>query len=209
MTDGPVPPGWYPYPGGDGSPRWWDGVRWHEPEPPVVQQPLPAGVTTNTWAFWGVAALPVLGVVQNVVVLATGIFTKAFAGSVVTRVYAGIGTGDGLPVRSFVLSSGYTAFTALSSLLSLVLIAASGVLALRDQRALRGRGVVRPFPWGWGFLNPVYVIGRSVVVRRRVHGSLAPLWMWVVLLAVSFVLSGVVVVSAFAAAFSSTGTLGS
>ena len=80
--------------------------------------------------------------------------------------------------------------------LSIVLLAAQVLLAVSDQRALRRLGIVRPFPWGWAFLNPVYLIGRHVVVRRRVHGSLAPLWVWIVLQAVSFVVIGAVIAAA-------------
>lgn len=33
----PPPPGWYPGP--DGAPRWWDGMRWIDP--PSPQTPTP------------------------------------------------------------------------------------------------------------------------------------------------------------------------
>ncbi|MCC6225326.1 MAG: PLDc N-terminal domain-containing protein [Microthrixaceae bacterium] len=33
----PPPPGWYPGP--DGVPRWWDGMRWMDP--PAQQAPMP------------------------------------------------------------------------------------------------------------------------------------------------------------------------
>ena len=68
-----------------------------------------------------------------------------------------------------------------------VLIYALTVLfAYLDWRQLRGRGFDRPFHWAWGFLVPpwVYVIGRSVVVRRQSGRGLAPLW---VLIAVEVV----------------------
>lgn len=54
------------------------------------------------------------------------------------------------------------------------------LLAAADRRILLERGVVRPLHWGWAFLAPVYVIARSVVVHRRVNGSLAPLLVWIV-----------------------------
>ena len=46
------------------------------------------------------------------------------------------------------------------------------------------------------------MIGRSVVVRHRVRGSLLPLWIWIALLVVSLVLSVVVVGIALSSAFS-------
>lgn len=54
------------------------------------------------------------------------------------------------------------------------------VLAAADRRILRERGVVRPLHRGWALLAPVHVIARSVVVHRRVGGSLAPLLVWIV-----------------------------
>lgn len=53
------------------------------------------------------------------------------------------------------------------------------MLSWLDRRELRARGVERPFHWAWSILSVlVYLIGRSVVVRRRVGGSAAPLWLF-------------------------------
>ncbi|HAQ9640229.1 TPA: hypothetical protein IYE67_003168, partial [Enterococcus faecium] len=61
---------------------------------------------------------------------------------------------------------------------------------------LRDRGVDRPFPWAWALLGPlVYLIGRSVVVRRRVGGSAAPLWLYLGLTVLGFAIAMIVVVS--------------
>ena len=40
----------------------------------------------------------------------------------------------------------------------------------------------------WAILDIVYVIGRSVVVRRRVRGSMLPLWAWVAATVISYLL---------------------
>ena len=53
----------------------------------------------------------------------------------------------------------------------------------RDARALRRRGIERPFGWGWAVLVfvatlGVYIVGRTVVVRRRTGRGWAPLWGW-------------------------------
>lgn len=56
-----------------------------------------------------------------------------------------------------------------------LLIGVSGLLAFLDQRGLRQRGIDRPFPWGWGFLYGVYLIGRTIVLRRRTGRGAAPL----------------------------------
>ena len=54
------------------------------------------------------------------------------------------------------------------------------LLAGLDFRALRAGGVVRPFHWAWAFLGSiVYIIGRTVVVRRRTGSGVAPLWVYI------------------------------
>ena len=40
-------------------------------------------------------------------------------------------------------------------------------------------GMERPFHWAWALLSPgIYVVGRSIVARRRTGSSLAPMWVW-------------------------------
>jgi hypothetical protein len=64
------------------------------------------------------------------------------------------------------------------SLLGWVIYGVSVWMAYLDWRALGRIGIVNPFHWAWAFLTGiVYVIGRSVVVRRRVGGhALIPVW---------------------------------
>ncbi|GAB2709550.1 hypothetical protein BKA24_002596 [Microbacterium marinum] len=62
-------------------------------------------------------------------------------------------------------------------------LAASVLFAWLDARALRRRGIERPFGWGWAVLVfvatlGVYIVGRTVVVRRRTGRGWAPLWGW-------------------------------
>ena len=67
----------------------------------------------------------------------------------------------------------------LAMVVSLVVGIGLVVLSWLDRRTLRARGVERPFPWAWSILSVlIYLIGRSVVVRRRVGGSAAPLWLF-------------------------------
>ncbi|MFF1571300.1 DUF2510 domain-containing protein [Leifsonia sp. NPDC058292] len=70
------------------------------------------------------------------------------------------------------------------------------VFAYLDYRDLERKGVVRPFHWAWSFfvfLNPgflVYVIGRSVIVRRVAPGrGLAPIWVSIGLYVLSFIIA--------------------
>ena len=75
--------------------------------------------------------------------------------------------------------------------------ALSVVFAWLDYRDLERVGVVRPFHWAWTFLTPlVYVIGRSVIVRRVAPGrGLAPIWVTIGLYVLSLVISFAWVIS--------------
>lgn len=65
-----------------------------------------------------------------------------------------------------------------------VWLAGIGVAVL-DWRALRAQQIDRPFPWFWAIASGfVYVIGRSIVVRRRTGTGLAPMWTTLALQAV-------------------------
>lgn len=67
----------------------------------------------------------------------------------------------------------------------LVLWLAGIGLAVLDWRALRAQQIDRPFPWFWAIASGfVYVIGRSIVVRRRTGTGLAPMWTTLALQAV-------------------------
>ncbi|MEO8907543.1 MAG: DUF2510 domain-containing protein [Microbacteriaceae bacterium] len=71
-------------------------------------------------------------------------------------------------------------------------------LAYLDWRALRRIGVVQPFHWAWAFLSVlVYVIGRTVVVRRRVGKGtgLAPIWVLIAVYVIGAIVTIVKVVS--------------
>jgi hypothetical protein len=76
---------------------------------------------------------------------------------------------------------GYLAYTGIG----ILAYALTVVFAWLDHRALVAKGIVKPFPWPWAFLTVVYVIGRSVVVKRRTGGGLAPLWLYIVVYVVT------------------------
>jgi hypothetical protein len=68
-------------------------------------------------------------------------------------------------------------------------LAASVLFAWLDARALRRRGVERPFWWGWAVLVfvatlAVYMTGRTVVARRWTGRGAAPFWAWLCAMAV-------------------------
>lgn len=167
-----------------------------EPLPNVAdQRPLAPGTSTNTWAIWVMALLPLLGIVTTLAQNPAAQLQQALARSEQQLQAAQNGT------VVTTTSIGISGSALLSFGLGIVLLAVQVLLAVRDQRTLAARGVVRPFPWGWAFLNPVYIIGRHVVVRRRVKGSLAPLWVWIVVQVVALAIIASVYVAAFSAAF--------
>lgn len=117
---------------------------------PPVSAEVRPRLRTNTWPMWAIALLPLLGLLTGVV-------------------------GFGLPVSAHGVGE-----LGLRVTFDVVPFVLGLLLAAADRRVLLRRGVVAPLHWGWAVLIPVSVIGRSVVVRRRVHGSLAPLWVWLV-----------------------------
>jgi hypothetical protein len=89
--------------------------------------------------------------------------------------------------------------------------AVSIVFGLLDWRELKARGIPKPFHWGWSFFvllvgwPAVYVIGRTVVAKRRTGAGLAPLWVFLGLEVLTFIVSLVVIVTAIVQLFSLLG----
>jgi hypothetical protein len=165
----PAPAGWYPDPNAPGGQRWWDGTQWteHVGQQASTYQPFqppkaPEGTTTNTVWVWLVVLLPLLSIAS--------LFTIDLAGYMRTVM------ADPTDIRaqlSIYTSPGYL----LTTLGSFVVYALSVVFSALDHRELVRREVPKPFHWAFAFLGGlVYVIGRSVVVKRRTGGGLAPLW---------------------------------
>lgn len=172
-----TPPGWYPDPSGRHGTRWWDGTTWTEHVgPPTAQMPRPRladGVRTDTAFIWVLALLPLLSLPV------TFLYQPEIR-------YEVIGPGG---LRTVDPGSVYTPGYFLLQGFGVLLYAAQVVLAFLDHRALRRRGVVRPFPWAWAFLSSiVYLIGRYVVVRKVAPGRpMWPLWVGLAVLVVGFV----------------------
>ena len=211
MTDdNPTTPaaGWYPDPAGSPRTRWWDGTRWTEnysapaaqtaatpwstptgqpsngvdgaPSAYPAMQPYgaapalkaPEGTSPSTPFIWLLAVLPIVTLALSVVQLAT-------IDSLVESALADSG-------------SSYTPLDITNYGVSLLIAAATVILAFFDARTLAARGVPRPFHWAWSFFAllgaPVYMIGRSVVVRRRVGSGLAPMFVNLSLILIGFII---------------------
>jgi hypothetical protein len=170
MTDS-VPilgePRWHADPEGGGGLRWWDGTQWTasvmgpaELGPPV-QKPLPSGTPVFTVSLWVIVFLPLLGTL-GVLLIPTPSMAAMFDAQV---------TGEVPP---------YDPAGLLRNLVTFLIYGATVALAFLDRRALLRAGYVRPFHWGWAFLSAgVYVVGRSIIVQRRIGRGLLPIWVWV------------------------------
>ena len=170
-------PRWYADPAGGQGLRWWDGTQWTsavmgpaELGPPV-QQPLAPETVVYTVPLWIIVLLPLLSTL-GVVLIPTASLSAAFD-----------------PQSAGQLQS-FDPSTMLRNLLSLFIYGTTVALAYADRRTLLGAGYVRPFHWAWAFLSTgVYVIGRSIIVQRRIGRGLPPIWIWVGITVLGFIVS--------------------
>jgi hypothetical protein len=181
----PLPaPGWYPDPAGTSRRRWWDGRAWTDYfadggwDGVIAQPPLPAGARVNTVWIWLYVFLPVLSIALSLVLDQAGAARRA--AEVATR-------SDGVVVVQSGVQLGAQG-------IGLLLYGVGVLLAALDWRALARVGVVRPFHWAFAFIPaPVYIIGRTVVLRRRVRRGMAPLWAWIAVTLASIVVTVVLI----------------
>ncbi|MBC7442174.1 MAG: DUF2510 domain-containing protein [Ramlibacter sp.] len=177
-------PGWYTDPSGLPRQRWWDGTQWtehlHDPALEAYGAVAPTVIGPETPVYspliWALTLLPLIS-------LGTLVVSDPLA-------------------STFRLEPGKPAFidpvAVLSQLLDLALYAGYVVLAYFDRRRLNLAGFVRPFHWAWAFLfSGVYVIGRSVVVRRRSGRGLAPIWVWTGIYTVTLIVGTIKVIQVF------------
>jgi len=189
VTDGtssPLPqPGWYPDHAGGTGLRWWDGTQWTDHvSAPIAAQPYTGNQTpvaapesakaaaTNPF-IWIYALVPLVTGLGYVLV-----DWRRLGEEVAPYVTSGGGSAQ-------LYSSGLIGMTAIASLFGWAAIALSVLFAVLDWNRLRKAGVVRPFHWAFVFFvlvgqPAVYMIGRSVVTRRRTGRGLPPLWLFIV-----------------------------
>ena len=160
-------PRWHADPSGGPGLRWWDGTQWTtavmgpaELGPPV-QQPLPAGTSPYTVPIWVIVFLPLLTAL-GALLIPTPSLSSMFEAQTTA------------PLQAFEPSG------LIRNLLSLFIYGTTVALAYADRRALERAGYLRPFHWAWAFLSTgVYVVGRSIIVQRRLGRGLTPIWVWV------------------------------
>ncbi|MBX3093845.1 MAG: DUF2510 domain-containing protein [Cryobacterium sp.] len=172
-------PGWYPDPENRGGTRWWDGIQWTDhrsapyatPYSVASAAPLkaPEGTDGNTAWIWLVVFLPMLPLLA----LLTDDWSRV----------VDLGDPTGLSTLRYLLSPGYL----IAVLGGWIVYGVAVWFSYLDWKELTARSVPRPFHWAWSFLSSaVYVIGRSVVVRKRTGRGQAPLWAQIVMLLAVF-----------------------
>ena len=177
----PTPPGWYRDPAGAPLVRWWTGHDWTENTapfvPPTSDRPtLPEDAPIYSSYIWLVTILPVLTVP---LIFLINPITFIALGSTPSSQAIQDATTSFLLDYLLIILSGW------------VVTALCVVFSYLDWRQLRRQGVVRPFHWAWSFLSSVvYVIGRSVIVRKVAAGrGLAPVWVMIVVLVLAFAIT--------------------
>jgi len=147
----------------------------------------PAGTSPVTWQIWAIVGLFALQMIAAMFYLAT----FDLNGYLQSTMSSAMGTDPAasLEVYTYLFTPGYIAMMALSFIAYVGTI----VLAFLDSKALLARGVPRPFPWALSFVpsygSMIYVIGRSVIARRRTGSGMAPMWVYLGLFAVTLVVS--------------------
>ncbi|WP_258067916.1 DUF2510 domain-containing protein [Rathayibacter sp. AY1B5] len=142
-----------------------------------VQQRDTSIVTATPW-IWVVVLLPLLSALSIFLLPPSAIVESSMAST-----YG--------PSSSMGMSPAYFLGLGVLQVVGFLLYAAEVVFAFLDWRQLKRAGVQRPFHWAWAFLVPpyVYVIGRSVVVKRVTGGGLLPLWIFLGVVVVSFLIA--------------------
>jgi hypothetical protein len=187
MTHPETPAGWYPNPAAPNTSRWWDGAQWTD----HVQQPYDSATVSlqapeNTQVYtpwiWLMVFLPYVTL---------PLFFTIDTSGMLSGMTSGDPNASTMAQFQMVTSPGYLA----SILVGFLAYGLCALFAYLDRKTLIERAVPRPFHWAWTFLSsPVYVIGRSVIVRRRTGYGIAPMWaaiaMYAVALIVTFVWMG-------------------
>jgi hypothetical protein len=187
-------PGWYADPWGQAAQRFWDGASW---TPHVVagvassgpRPRLPEGTPVSWPSIWLLALLPLLGGVSMWLIHPDTSALVEYLQATQDAARTGSTTYVAMPSPFLMMGPGYAVAMILSPVLTAVLV----FLAYRDWSRLGRAGVVRPFHWAWAFLGSiVYVIGRSVVVRKvAAPRGLGPMW---TAIAVAVVTQGLLVI---------------
>lgn len=179
-TGAAAPAGWYDDPAGSGQKRWWDGTQWtenlHDPSLEVygaeAKPVVGAGTPVYNAFIWLIVLLPLLSIASLI-----GFDMRDYMSRVMQ---------DPSNASAALFSTGYLVLMLLNWGIYLV----TALLAYFDWKRLARDGFVRPFHWAWAFLgSTVYVIGRSVVVKRRSGRGLLPIWILIAVMVLGFIVA--------------------
>jgi hypothetical protein len=135
----------------------------------------PAGTRTGTPFIWALAALPVISLISTVITWL----------SIDDQIDAALDPDAPL----------FTGSDFISFAVSFLVAALAILFGVLDHRALVRAGVPKPFHWAWIFFAlinvPVYIIGRSVIVRRRTGSGLAPMFLYLALWVATFIVNAI------------------
>lgn len=146
-------------------------------QPTAAQQQRDPSIVTSTPWIWVVVLLPLLSALSIFLLPVSSIVDMSMAST-----YG--------PRSSMGMSTAYLVGLGAVQVAGFLIYAAMVVFAFLDFRQLKKAGLQRPFHWAWTFLAApyVYVIGRSVVVKRVTGGGLLPLWIFIGVVVVSFLI---------------------
>ena len=190
-----TPAGWYPDPAGSPRTRWWDGSQWTDtfadaqstPAPytyaPAGPLRAPEGTSPFTPWVWLLAVVPLINLAY---VIYAG--TSGELASIYSTLQA-----DSLTQEA---STAFVSSSLFSGVLGWIIIGANILLAGLDWHSLKTQGMPKPFHWTWGLFSilgvPVYIIGRTIVAKRRTGAGLAPLFVYLGCGILSFIASLIV-----------------
>jgi len=168
----------------------------------VGYPPVAPGTSALTWSVWLVVGLQLLSVI-GYLFLDFSSYVRA-----VLVLSASGSAPEGPDVSRFTSAlSGFVVGVLLLDVLALVIYGLTVMFAYFDWRELQRRGFAHPFHWAWTFLGPiVYVIGRTVVARRRGGRDVMwPIWALVAVTVIAIVLVVIKVVTILSAVSSTIG----
>jgi hypothetical protein len=186
MPGSATPPGWYPDPSDPRFVRWWDGVVWtphtalasaqFQGQYKAPRVLISADKPVYNPFIWAIVLMPLIAYV----IMLT--WQPEFR-MITTR--QGVTTVDPLSI--------YTPTYFLLQITGFVIYGLTVFFAFLDRQRLGSAGVVRPFHWAWAFLSPiVYVIGRSVIVRKvALNRGLWPVWGIIAVYVFGLVVAGI------------------
>lgn len=182
------PAGWYPDGTNYGQQRWWDGNQWTAQVTQVTPYQsgqgsiprAPEGTSPYNAQIWVIVAIYTATIIAGIGYPLT-VDWNGYLQATLTD-------PSGLSAYGYIFNGAYV------FLLLLGFLGWAGTIALAffDAKDLEARGVARPFHWALSVIpsygSLIYVIGRSVVARRRTGTGMAPMWVVIALTVLGFIL---------------------